>query len=92
MSMTGSTLHIYRGVLVTDLLDARSPRLDLDNSSSLQLLKTMKQALLKDTADEVKQCEPKRVVQSTKAAKKGPQKGDASAAEPKNYMEGSGNS
>ena len=92
--MTGSTLHFHCGVLctITDLLDARPPRLDLDNESSLQLLKTMKQALLKDTADEVKQCEPKKVAQSTKAAKKGPQKGDSLAAELKNNRETSGNS
>ena len=92
--MTRSTLLFHCGDLctMTDLLEARPPRLDLDNESSLQLLKTMKQALLKDTADEVKQCEPKRVAQSTKASKKGPQKGDAPAADLKTNMEGSGNS
>ena len=92
--MTESTLQFSWCSIctMTDLLDARPPRLDLDNEYSLQLLKTMKQTLLKDTADEVKQCEPKRVAQSKKAAKKGPQKGGAPAAEQQSNMEGSGNS
>lgn len=74
--------------LVSDLTETI---IDQDGSS-LQLLKTMKQALLKDTADEIKQCAPKRIAQSTKTAKKGPQNGKSTAAEGGDDIEGSGGS
>ena len=50
----------------------------------------MKQALLKGTADEVKQCAPKKIAQSTKSAKKGPQEGSPTASEGKDDIEKSG--
>ena len=74
---------------MTDFLLSSPPRLDLGNGSSLQLLKTMKQALLKETADEIKQCAPKGIAQSTKPAKKGPQNEKPTAAEGGDDLKGS---